>query len=183
MNQQPTRQIMADVVLAVQPATPELLAALDGQGLICLFKPVPATAHPGVDENLAAPVYESAEVMGPHRLISVGVNRTTVRLGAHPDNEEFLLPLYGAEVKPLYLVICHLPEDEIRRRDRDRSLSAGDFTCLSLYPCPRGSEMFTMPAGTVHCEATLPGPQAIGCFFVTESRDLTLIGSIWNRLP
>ena len=165
---------MIIVVLEPQAATPELFRQLDQQGLIRLFTPLPATMHPAEDENLAASIYESAEAFGPHKLISVGVNRTTVRLGVHPENEEFLLPPYGAEVKPLYLIICHLAEDEVRRRDAQHSLQAGDFTCVSLYPSPRGAEMFTMPAGVVHCEATLPGAGAIGCFFVTESRDLTV---------
>jgi len=34
--------------------------------------------------------------------------------------------------------------------------------------------MFTMLRGTLHCEVTNPGTGKIGCFFVTESRDLNM---------
>lgn len=73
-------------------------------------------------------------------------------------------------VKPVYLVISYLTEEEIRVTDRRGELLSDNFMCL--YPAPRGAEMFTVLGSTVHCEVTVAGEGEIGCFFVTESRDL-----------
>lgn len=132
------------ITLTPIPISKEILADLDGKGLIMRFKPTPGTLHPPAGENAGEPLYVSSPAYGPHRLIAVGVNKTSVRLGVHGDNEEFLIPEQEEGVKPVYLVICHLPPEEIRSRDRADELDADDFTCLSLYPAPRGAEMFTM---------------------------------------
>lgn len=152
----------------------EVLTELDAKGLVMVFKPTELTMNPPAEENVGEALYESDRVFGPYRLITVGVNKSHVRLGVHRDNEEFLIPEQSTGVKPVYLVICHLPEAEIRRKDREGSLTESDFTCLSLYRAPRGAEMFTMLKGTVHCEATIPGPGKIGAFFVTEGSELNV---------
>jgi hypothetical protein len=163
--------------------SPAVLQKLADAGLIALFRPTVHTQTPPPGDNVAESLYESAEGFGPHKLIAVGVGKTQVRLGVHPDNEEFLLPPHGVEgesVRPLYLLIAHLPQDELLARDAAGTLSGEDFTCLSLYPAPRGAEMFTMRAGTVHCEVTVPSDAPVGCFYVTEARDLPID---WVDLP
>lgn len=160
------------------PVTKQLMESLHEKGLIRLFKPTAATLNPAEGTNIGESLYESDPQYGPHKLIAVGVNKTTVRLGVHPDHEEFLIPDFGSEVRPLYLVISHISQDELLRRDQAGTLAASDFTCLSLYPSPRGAEMFTMLAGTVHCELTdvssKNASKPFGVFYVTESRDLPI---------
>ncbi len=166
---------MKRITLQPQPISKGLLEHLEDKGLIQMFRPTELTLNPPAGTNVGESLYESDEKYGPHKLIAVGINNHNVALGFHPDNEEFLLPYYDSSVKPVYLVISYLPEEEIRAKDRENSLSAKDFVCLSLYPAPRGAEMFTVLGGTVHCEVTKPGEGEIGCFFVTESRDLPVI--------
>jgi hypothetical protein len=162
------------VTLEPVPISKAVLETLDQQGLIRLFKPTERTQNPPSGENIAESLYESDDAYGPHKLIAVGVNKTQVRLGVHPDNEEFLIPDHGEAVRPLYLLICHLPQDELYQRDQAGTVAAADFTCLSLYPSPRGAEMFTMLKGTLHCEVTVESDAPIGCFYVTESCDLPI---------
>ena len=166
-----TRKIVNLIPRAISK---EALMELDARGLVMVFKPTELTLNPPGEDNVGEALYVSDPAYGPHRLIAVGVNKSHVRLGVHGDNEEFLIPEQDEDVKPVYLVICHLPEAEIGRQDREGRLTESDFTCLSLYPAPRGAEMFTMLKGTVHCEATMPGPGKIGCFYVTESSDLNV---------
>ena len=163
-------------VISLPPCalTKEALLELDERGLVMVFRPTEATLHPPAEENVGEALYVSDPAYGPHRLIAVGVNMSRVRLGVHGDNEEFLIPDHGTEVKPVYLVICHLPEAEIRAKDLESALEEGDFTCLSLYPAPRGAEMFTVLGGTVHCEVTRPGTGDVGAFFVTEGDELNV---------
>lgn len=160
-------------ITPVQISLP-VLERLEEQGLVMLFRGTPDTRNPPEGKNVGKVLYKSDEKYGPHQLIAVGINMPEVRLNVHGDHEEFLLPPHGAEVKKTYLLVCHLSEEEIRVRDHAGTLAEDDFTCLSLYPAPRGAEMFTMLSGTVHCELSEPGDGEIGCFFVTESANLNM---------
>ena len=64
---------------------------------------------------------------------------------------------------------------ELRERERNESLSAKDFTCLEFFPAPRGTEMFTVLKGTLHCEVSPGGGGMVPYIFVTEPRDLPLL--------
>lgn len=172
MNANPGQTTL--VQLQAVPMTGALLESLAKRGLIALFRPTPGTQNPPPGDNSAEALYVSSPEYGPHKLIAVGVGKTEVRLGVHPDNEEFLIPVHSATVRPLFLVIAHLPVSEIQARDKARTLSPDDFTCLNIYPPNGASAMFTMLAGTVHCEVTVPGGEPVGCFYVTESRDLPI---------
>jgi hypothetical protein len=167
---------MRPITLSLKPlqVTKIIMEELHTLGLIMLFKPTPATLQPPSGENVGDVLYVSREDLGPHKLTAIGVSKTTVRLGVHPDSEEFLIPDYGSEARPFFLVICRLPADEIHKRDTAGTLTEDDFICLNMYPCPRGVEMFTMLKGTVHCEATHSSDRPVGVFFVTEARDLTV---------
>ncbi|MGL4651117.1 MAG: hypothetical protein ACRC1H_17055 [Caldilineaceae bacterium] len=87
-----------------------MLDALAARGLIARFRPTARTQNPPPGENIAESLNESAPAYGPHKLIAVGVGKTSVRFGVHPDNEEFLIPPHGADggptVRPLYLLIA-----------------------------------------------------------------------------
>lgn len=162
------------IQLKAELVTVELLSKLDEMKLIKVFHPTAKTLSAPAGENIAEELYVSEERFGPHKLIAVGINKDKVRLGVHPDNEEFLIPLHGTDVKPVYLLICHLKEKELREKDKAGMLDASDFTCLDMYTAPRGAEMFTMLKDTIHCELTVPGEGKLGCFYVTEPRDLTV---------
>jgi hypothetical protein len=123
-------------VLTPIKVTIELLEELDQKGLIRLFHPTPETQNPPAGENIAVSLYESSPEFGSHRLLAVGVNKHSVRLGTHSDREEFLIPPHSEKVKPLYLVISFLKADELFIKNQANSISASDFVCLSMYPSP-----------------------------------------------
>jgi len=158
--------------LVPQPMSVAVLEDLESKGIVRRFAPMPEVFRDAPGRNAVATAYASDAQYGPHKLICVSVQTLQVRLSYHPDNEEILIPAQGA-VRPAWFVACHLAPDEIRRRDREGTLRADDFTCASLYPAPRGAEMFTVCAGAAHCEVTRSGPEPRGYFYVTESRDLT----------
>lgn len=150
------------------------MSTLEQRGLIQGFLPASqeeATAEPGV---LVDEVYASASCFGPHRLIRVAFDRSTVELAYHSDREDLLLINDGAQQKPLILVIALHPADEFKRRISQERLSVEDIWALDMtFNDPRLS-FFTMNAFTVHCEWTPPGPGARNVFFVTEPRDLDM---------
>ncbi len=81
---------LATVGLQAVPLAAAALEELEARGLIACFRPTARTQNPPSGENVAEWRYESAPEFGPHKLIAVGVGKTSVRLGLHPDNEEFL---------------------------------------------------------------------------------------------
>lgn len=170
---------MKTLHLTPVPVTRAILEELEAASLIRLFRPTPAVLNAPVGQSVSETLYATDPAFGPHKLIAVGINMRSVRLGSHSDGEEFLIPLYGEEVKPLYLVICKLSAAQVKERDLAGALRAEDFVCLSFYPSPRGADMFTMLAGTLHCEVTDTSEKPIGAFYVTEPRDLDMI---WTDL-
>lgn len=162
------------IVLKPIPWSAEALQNLEARGLIKLFRPTEKTLKAPVGHNVVDPLYVSDERYGPHKLIAVGINMDKVRLGVHPDNEEIFLPNLGSETKPCYYVVCLLSEGELREKDRLGLLTENDFVCLKMFPAPRGAEVFTVLAGTVHCEVAAPGDGAVPYIFVTEPRDLPI---------
>ncbi|NIR02472.1 MAG: hypothetical protein GTN78_20110, partial [Gemmatimonadales bacterium] len=104
-------------------------------------------------ETLWEPIYDSAEDLGPHRLITVSVNSTSFdEFGTHVDNEEFLL-IGDPDTKPLYLIVALCDEARLARRIASKTLSASDLVCLRVkYNDPEVS-FFTMLAEVPHGEA------------------------------
>jgi hypothetical protein len=145
--------------------------------------------HRGLIRPLAAPrrilsspkgrgavstVYASSPRFGPHKLICVKPDSAVPKLNSHPDNEEFILLDPRAGVRPLYLLIGLLPASALKAKTAAGTLSADDFVLLKMkFNDPRFS-VFTMPAGTVHCEIVFPGKGPAPVFFVTEPRDLPM---------
>lgn len=162
---------MNKINLEIKKLTKELLDELDRKNLIMTFKPCGLALNPPRGMNGDCMIYESREYHGPHRLICVGCNRFELELATHGDNEEFLIPPQEGDVKPVYLVICHLDDDEIKEKDANGTLSADDFTCIDLYSGDWESSMFTMPKGVYHCEVTPKGLGKFGWFFVTEPKN------------
>jgi hypothetical protein len=152
--------------------TPKVADDLEQSGLIIRLAPRRHELPAGPGETLWEPIYDSSEALGPHRLITVSVNKTTLdEFGSHADNEEFLL-IGDDSMKPLYLVVALHGTRELDERIARRALTPEDFICLRLrYNDPEVS-FFTMLADVPHGEAAGRGQGRPATFYVTEPRDL-----------
>jgi hypothetical protein len=104
--------------------TPGLMQALEDQGLIIRLCPDHHALPARAGEALAESIYESDPAYGPHKLITVTVDRTALAaFGTHADNEEFLL-IGDPETKPLYLVLALHRKQELQRRIAEGRLAA-----------------------------------------------------------
>ena len=152
--------------------TPATMQALEDRRLIIRLCPNhhELPARPG--ETLGASIYESAAAWGPHKLITVTVNRCTFdAFGTHPDNEEFLL-IGDPGTKPMYLAVCLHRKDELARKIAGHRLTPDDFVCLRVkYNDPEVS-FFTMLADVPHGEAVADVDGRPASFYVTEPRDM-----------
>jgi hypothetical protein len=152
--------------------SPSVMKDLESRGLIIRLCPRnhELPARPG--ETLWEPIYDSAESLGPHRLITVSVNSTAfAEFGTHADNEEFLL-IGDSAMKPLYLVIALRTGNEIQRKARESTLSGDDFVCLRVRFNDPEVSFFTMRANIPHGEAVGHTNGRPATFYVTEPRDL-----------
>jgi hypothetical protein len=152
--------------------TPELADDLEQSGLILRLAPRRHELQASPGETLWEPIYDSSEEFGPHRLITVSVNRTTLdEFGSHLGNEEFLL-IGDDSMKPLYLLVARHKKRELHDKIARHALSPEDFVCLRLkYNDPEVS-FFTMLADVPHGEAVGGGEGGPATFYVTEPRDL-----------
>jgi len=152
--------------------SPSVMKDLESRGLIIRLCPRnhELPAKPG--ETLWEPIYDSAESLGPHRLITVSVNSTAfTEFGTHADNEEFLL-IGDSTMKPLYLVIALRTQEEIERGARAAALAADDFICLRARFNDAEVSFFTMRANVPHGEVVGHADGRPATFYVTEPRDL-----------
>jgi hypothetical protein len=119
-------------------------------------------------------LYEPKEGYGPHRLITVTVNREAFAgFGTHPDNEEFLL-IGDSDTQPMYLAISFLNEAELAIKIAAGTLTETDFIVLRVkYNDPEVS-FFVMRAGVPHGEAIVDYDKKPASFYVTESLNLPL---------
>lgn len=160
------------IALAPVEMTPVMMEDLENRGLIIRLCPGhhAVAAPPG--ETIDTPIYESQERYGPHKLISVTVNRTTpAEFGTHPDNEEFLL-IGDPDTKPIYVIIAIHLQEELNRKIRQRELAAADFVCLRARYNDAAVSFFTMLADVPHGEAVGETVGRAPSFYVTEPRDL-----------
>ncbi|MDR2433228.1 MAG: hypothetical protein LBD47_01495 [Treponema sp.] len=165
---------MNTIYLQPVEMTGQIMDDLEKKGLIMRL-------CPGHDELDAAPgetvwklLYEPKEGYGPHRLISVTVNREEFAgFGTHPDNEEFWL-VGGGDTQPMYLAISFLGEAELAAKIAAGTLTESDFIALWIkYNDPELS-FFVMRAGVPHGEAIVNCGKRPPSFYVTESLNLPL---------
>jgi len=162
------------IVLEPVDPTPALMDKLQQSGLIIRLCPGAheLPAKPG--ETLGASIYESDPGFGPHKLITVTVNRPGLPgFGTHPDNEEFLM-IGSPAARPLFLVIAWDRREELDRKALSGALSAADFVALRVRWNDPETSFFVMLKDTVHGECAAAGVAAAPSFYVTESRDLPL---------
>jgi hypothetical protein len=161
--------------------TGQVMDKLEKKGLIMRLCPKHDELDAAPGETVWKLLYEPKEGYGPHRLITVTVNREAFAgFGAHPDNEEFLL-LGDSDTQPMYLAISLLSEAELAAKIKAETLTEMDFITLRIkYNDPEVS-FFVMRAGVPHGEAILDRGKKPPSFYVTESLnlplDLTTFGS------
>jgi hypothetical protein len=152
----------------------QIMDELEKQGLITRLCPGHDELEAPQGETVWKLMYEPKEGYGPHRLISVTVNREAFAgFGTHPDNEEFLL-IGDADTQPMYLAISFLGEAELAAKIAAGALSESDFIALRIkYNDPELS-FFIMRAGVPHGEAIVNRGKKPAPFYVTESQNLPL---------
>jgi hypothetical protein len=153
--------------------TEEVMQRLEDMGKIIRLCPSRHLQSIPRGESLGKVIYESDALYGPHKLISVTINRSAfLNFGVHPDNEEFLF-IGDPESKPLYLNISLYSKEELDKKIAEDKLTADDFICLRVkYNDPYVS-FFTMLAGVPHGEAAADADGMPGSFYVAEPRDLS----------
>jgi hypothetical protein len=162
--------------LSLKPVemTERIMESLERKGLVIRLCP----GHDELDaprgETLWKLIYEPKGGYGPHRLITVTVNREEfAEFGTHPDNEEFWL-VGSEDTQPMYLVISFLSADELAAKTGAGTLKEDDFIALHIkYNDPRVS-FFVMRAGVPHGEAIVNRGKRPPSFYVTESLNLPL---------
>jgi hypothetical protein len=160
--------------IALRPVemTRDVMQDLEDRGLIIRLCPDHHALPAPLGEALVESVYESDARHGPHKLITVTVNRPTLAaFGTHPDNEEFLF-IGDPETKPLYLVVALYRKTELQRRIVERRLTTDDFVCLRVKYNDAQVSFFTMLAEVPHGEAVADVGGRPASFYVTEPRDL-----------
>ena len=162
--------------LAIKPTemTPEVMQDLEDRGLIMRLCPHHEALEAPAGETTWRLMYEPREGYGPHRLITIRVNREAFAgFGTHPDNEEFWC-VGGGDVQPMYLAIALIDNTAMCDKIARGTLSESDFIMLRVkYNDPEVS-FFVMRAGVPHGEAIVDRGKAPAAFYVTESRDLPL---------
>ena len=155
--------------------TVEVMKMLENKGLIYRLCPGHDELNPPAGEIDYKELYVSDEKYGPHRIITVTINRFSFsEFGTHSDNEEFLI-IGDTNVKPLYLLVALMNKEDFNKKIENGTLSEEDFILLDLeYNNPETS-FFIMNKNIPHGEATVEGNIKAPSFYVTESRGLDLI--------
>jgi hypothetical protein len=165
---------MSVIYLRPVEMTGRVMDELEKKGLITRLCPGRHELGAGPGETLWKLLYEPKEGYGPHRLITVTVNREAFEgFGTHPDNEEFLL-IGDRDTQPLYLAISFLGKAELAAKIAAGTVGAADFIALRIkYNDPELS-FFVMRAGVPHGEAIVDTGKKPPSFYVTESLHLPL---------
>lgn len=160
------------IELAPTDMTSSAMQDLEERGLIIRLAPRRHELPAAPGETLWEPIYDSSEALGPHRLITVSVNKTTLdEFGTHADNEEFLL-IGDSSMKPLYLVIALCSKEQLVDKIARRALARDDFVCFRVTYNDPETSFFTMLAGVPHGEAVGSAEGRPATFYVSEPRDL-----------
>ena len=167
--------------------TPEVMQNLEARGLIIRLCPNHHELAVQKGEAASRSIYESSPLYGPHKLITVTVDRPLfATFGSHPDNEEFLF-IGDPAAKPLYLAVALHRKDVLEEKAAARELSPKDFICLKVRYNDPAASFFTMLANVPHDEAAAKGDGRPGSFYVTEpcdmGRQLTDLGDYKLVLP
>ena len=164
------------LALALDPCemTEQIMDNLEKRHLIVRLAPSRHVLSAKKEETMVKSLYECDSHYGPHKLITVTVNRTHFdAFGTHPDNEDFIL-LGDSLSGPLYLVISILKRHQLDSKVSKRTLSRNDFVALTIRFNDPLVSFFTMLKDVPHGEALAEGSRRPSTFYVSESRDLPL---------
>ncbi|MFP3089496.1 hypothetical protein LQZ21_04125 [Treponema sp. TIM-1] len=154
--------------------TEQIMESLEKKGLIMRLCPGHDELDTPYGETLWKLIYEPKEGYGPHRLITVTVNREEFAgFGTHPDNEEFWL-LGDSNTQPMYLIISFLTGETLAKKISDGTLQESDFITLHIKYNDPSVSFFVMRAGVPHGEAIVDRGRRPPSFYVTESLNLPL---------
>ena len=160
--------------------TPEVMKSLEEQGLIYRLCPHHDDLDVGPGEGNFETIYASDPQYGPHKLITVTVDRPAFStFGHHPDREEFWF-IGDPTTKPLYLAIGKIPPEEFMKKSAAGTLTADDFIVLEAVNNNPEVSFFIMNANVLHGEAAADCEGQPSTFYVTESRDLPLHFVDWK---
>ncbi len=163
------------IILKPIEMTETVMQSLENMGKIIRLYPNRHLHSVKKGENLGKAVYESNALYGPHKLLSVTIDRPYfLNFGTHPDNEEFLL-IGDPGAKPMYLNISLCNNEELDKKIADHQLTADDFICLHIKYNDPNVSFFTMLAGIPHGEAVADVDGQPASFYVTEPRDLSTV--------
>lgn len=162
------------IVLEPVEMTQDLMEELETQGLIIRLCPHHDDLDAKKGETLGRILYEPKEGYGPHKLITVTVNREGFPgFGTHPDKEEFWL-IGDSDTNPMYILIARMRLDEFKRKLKQDALSAVDFILMKAKYNDPWVSFFVMNELVPHGEGILDLDKGMPSFYVTESRDLPL---------
>jgi hypothetical protein len=167
---------VARELIALDPVqmTEGVMDSLEKEGLIIRLAPDRHRLETAPGQTRGESLYECDPRYGPHKLITVTVNRTSLEaFGTHPDNEDFLL-LGDPSSGPLYLVISLLTPRGIAEKIENGTLDRSDFVTLIVRFNDPQVSFFTMLKDVPHGEALGKGARRPSTFYVGESRDLPI---------
>jgi len=168
---------------AIKPTemTEVIMEDLEKKGLIIRLCPHNHDLKPEINEALDETIYVGKESTGPHKLITVTINRTSFsKFGTHQDNEEFLL-IGDQNTKPMYLAIAYLDDESLNKKIKEETLNDCDIIILKCrYNDPYAS-FFVMKAGVPHGEAIIDKDLPVPSFYVTEGRDTMTKITDWGN--
>jgi hypothetical protein len=154
--------------------TGDIMESLERRGLITRLCPNHDELAPPLGETAWKMLYEPREGYGPHKLISVTVNREEfAAFGVHPDNEEFWL-IGDSDTQPLYLAVSLLTAEALSAKIAGGTLEASDFVALRVTATAPRDSLFVTRATAPHGEASVNAGKRPPTLYVTESRDLPL---------
>lgn len=166
---------MKQITLQPRKATPALFALLEKRKRVRLLRATARVLNTRTRTGAVDEFYTTQPSNGTHKLLAVGKRSTEIEFSFHSDNEDLiLLNATGRPFKPLYLIVALDDRQTFERKARQGTLAAGDLAALELpFNDPRTC-VFTVLAGTVHCEVTRPGAGQHPVFFVTEPSKLAM---------
>lgn len=160
------------ILLKPVEMTPDLMADLENRKLISLLGAHKHDLPSEWGQTLDRPVYDCHERFGPHRLLTVTVNRVPfVEFATHPDKEDFIM-IGDPDTKPLYVVIALIFRAELEKKIEQGSVSSSDFVCLKIKWNDPKVSFFTMLPDVAHGEGITERNGIPPSFYVTEGRDL-----------
>jgi hypothetical protein len=164
------------IVLKPVEMTPEIMQNLEDKGLIIRLFPHRHDLEVKEGETKSESIYETDPKYGPHKLITVTVNRSNFDyFGSHEDNEEFLL-IGDPATKPMYLVIALCDHASLNKKIDQDDVSSEDFVALRVKYNDPFVSFFTMKKDIPHGEVITSRNGNPPSFYVTEPCGMSLIG-------